>query len=87
MTTDASHQISDLADKYKYLFEDLLSALSRTSDKYHRIVQEYQQRFDRWAGYLGVFAAQQASLDSRLKSDPDIRDLVVQLVEILERNV
>jgi hypothetical protein len=89
MATDegTSQQIYDLAGNCEDLFGDLLSVLSRTSDRHYRIVQEHQQRFERWTGYLGVFAAPQASLDSRLKSDPDIRDLVIQLLEILERNI
>jgi len=84
---DTNHQIYDLAENCEDLFEDLLLVLLRTSDKQYRIVQEHQQRFERWTGYLGVFAAPQASLDSRLKSDPDVRDLVTQLLEILKRNI
>ncbi|KAK6348438.1 hypothetical protein TWF718_006232 [Orbilia javanica] len=84
---ETKQQIYDLAGECEGLFGDLLSVLSRTSEKDCRIVQEHQQRFERWSGYLGVFAAPQASLDSRLKSTPDIRDLVVQLLEVLKRNI
>ncbi|KAF3289921.1 hypothetical protein TWF970_003664 [Orbilia oligospora] len=80
-------QISDLAGECEDLFEDLQSLLSGISDKASRVVQGCQQRFERWASYLGVFAAPQASLDSRLKSTPDIRDLVIQLLLTLKRNI
>jgi hypothetical protein len=79
--------IRDHAGKCEDLYENLLLVMSRTSDEHYQIVQEQQQRFERWAGYLGVFAVPQASLDSRLESDPDIRDLVAQLLEILEKNI
>jgi hypothetical protein len=84
---EASQKIYDLAGNCEDLFGGLLSVLSRTSDKHFRIVQEHHQRFERWAGYLGVFAAPQASLDSRLRSDADIHDLVIQLLKILQRNI
>ncbi|KAK6525213.1 hypothetical protein TWF694_005359 [Orbilia ellipsospora] len=61
--------------------------MSRTSVKDYWIIQEHQHRFECWTGFLGVFAAPQASLDSRLKSAPDIRKQVIQLLEILKRNI
>ncbi|KAF3291491.1 hypothetical protein TWF970_000704 [Orbilia oligospora] len=84
---EADQQIYDLAQDCERLFGELLSALSVTSDKQYRVVLEHQQRFESWASFLGVFAAYQTSLDSRLKTTPDIRDLVVQLLEVLKRNV
>ncbi|KAF3929712.1 hypothetical protein AA313_de0207455 [Arthrobotrys entomopaga] len=83
----ADERIYDLAEKCEHSFEELLLAYSRVSDKEYRIVLEHQQWFDRWAGFLGVFAIQQTSLDSRLRNVPDIRDLVVQLLGILKRNL
>ncbi|KAI1085119.1 hypothetical protein F5B20DRAFT_575585 [Whalleya microplaca] len=40
-----------------------------------------------WAGYLGVFADEKAELNTRLRYSPDIRDLVVQLLNLLNRNL
>ncbi|KAF3938494.1 hypothetical protein ABW19_dt0205468 [Dactylella cylindrospora] len=89
MATDeeSDQLIYDLAGNCERLFEELLLLLPQTGKNEHRVVLEHQQRFERWAGYLGVFAAPQASLDNRLKSAPGIRDQVVQLLEILERNI
>ncbi|KAK6507675.1 hypothetical protein TWF481_006098 [Arthrobotrys musiformis] len=79
--------IHDLALECEDLFEDLQSLLSGTSDKDRRVVQGLQHRFERWANYLGVFAPPQASLDNRLKPAPGIRDLIVQLLLTLKRNL
>ncbi|KAK6535595.1 hypothetical protein TWF694_002050 [Orbilia ellipsospora] len=84
---EADQRIYDLAEDCEHLFEESLLAFSRVSDKEYRVVLEHQQRFDRWAGFLGVFAVQQTSLDSRLRNTPDIRDLVIQLLGTLKRNL
>lgn len=79
--------IHDLADKCDVQFENLLMLLSRTNNTDQRAFLEQQYRFEQWTRYLGVFADPQASLDSRLDSAPDIRDLVLELLVVLERNI
>ncbi|KAF3252188.1 hypothetical protein TWF192_004641 [Orbilia oligospora] len=48
------------------------------------LLQDYQQRFLAWTAYMGVFADTSISLDRRLKDQPDICDLIIRLLDILE---
>ncbi|KAF3311133.1 hypothetical protein TWF173_008586 [Orbilia oligospora] len=85
---EASYRIYHLAGTCDSLLTDLLSVLlqNKGTQKEYRVVQEYQQRFESWAGYLGVFAATQASLDNRLKYRPDIEEQVIKLLGMVKRN-
>jgi hypothetical protein len=82
----ARHQIYKLSEQCEGLFESLLIAIYRSNEQY-QVVQAHHGRFERWTGYLGVFAANSASLDTRLESSPEIRDVVIRLLEIIERNI
>lgn len=84
---DIDTSIFDQATKCDSLFEKRLSSLPGDAKERARIIEEQYQRFSRWAGYLGVLAEPQVSLDNRLKSVPDIRDWVLDLLEILETNL
>ncbi|PVH67866.1 hypothetical protein DL98DRAFT_600035 [Cadophora sp. DSE1049] len=46
-----------------------------------------QQRFELWASYLGVFAPYNVSLDRRLEYSEEIRNLVMQLLCLVRRNL
>lgn len=82
------HKIYGLAYQCNQLFQTLSSALSaRKATPEHRVVRDSHQRFELWAGYLGAFADPKASLDSRLRYSPEICDLVLQLLRILQRNI
>ena len=83
---ETSQQIYDLSGKCNNLFGDVLSVLSR-SDKHYQIVLGHRKQFEFWTEALGVFARLQVSLDSRLKFRPDIRDMVIQLLEVLKRHI
>ncbi|KAF3166453.1 hypothetical protein TWF788_011619 [Orbilia oligospora] len=82
-------RIYHLSRRCETLLTDLLSVLSQNQNTQTecRVVQEYQQRFECWAGYLGVFAPPQASLDSRLQYRFDAEDQVLKLLELVEKNV
>ncbi|KAK1763246.1 hypothetical protein QBC33DRAFT_248359 [Phialemonium atrogriseum] len=41
-----------------------------------------QERFRSWAAYLGVFALKNVSLDTRLRFEPEIRDLAMLLLDV-----
>ncbi|KAH8744344.1 hypothetical protein F5882DRAFT_313190, partial [Hyaloscypha sp. PMI_1271] len=47
----------------------------------------YQRRFISWASYLGVFAPVRASLDTRLREAPEVKELVILLLNVLRRNL
>jgi len=65
----------------------LFSVFLKTPRTHSRQISEYYDQFLSWAGFLGVFAAESASLDRRLKNDVDIKDLVLSMLRVLERNL
>ncbi|KAF3134094.1 hypothetical protein TWF569_010292 [Orbilia oligospora] len=74
-------RIYNLAIHCKELFAEYTSTdLPSAIDIFFR---EYEQRFLAWSAYMGVFADQSMSLDSRLKGRSDISDLVIRLLDLL----
>ncbi|KAI8689760.1 hypothetical protein NCS56_00239800 [Fusarium sp. Ph1] len=51
------------------------------------LVGELRGEFKTWAAYIGAFAVPRASLDARLISHSDIRDMVLDLIMVLEQNL
>lgn len=51
------------------------------------LAEELRGRFSLWAAYLGVYTAPRASLDARLDGHKKIRDMVLELVEMVQRNL
>jgi hypothetical protein len=80
---DGSGSIYDLARECACLFDEYLSAPRIHS----RFVEQNQRRFLSWVAFLGVFAPQDACLDTRLKYKPDVRGLVMLLLNVLRRNM
>ena len=75
--------IFHLARDCANLFEEYLSA-PRLQGK---VVALSQRRFFSWAKFMGVFAPEDICLDTRLKYKPDIRGLVMLLLNVLNRNL
>ena len=70
--------------------DDLFQEICRKEEVFpslKRHLDEYSDRFDSWASYLGVFAGQAASLDYRLRRHPDFQDMIARLLDILRRNL
>lgn len=44
-------------------------------------------RFKIWAGNVGVFAAGNASIDFRLRNDPDIKEVMIQMLTRLRKSI
>jgi hypothetical protein len=78
--------IYDLAETCETLFDQLLTVLSTAGEDHYQTAQQLRSSFERWAGFLGVFAAERVSLDRRLKSRPQIRDRFIRLLKVVERN-
>ncbi|KAF3145013.1 hypothetical protein TWF594_004591 [Orbilia oligospora] len=78
-------RIYNLAIHCKELFAEYTSTdLPSAIDIFFR---EYKQRFLAWSAYMGVFADQSMSLDSRLKGRSDISDLVIRLLDLLAESL
>lgn len=52
-----------------------------------RQAEDWQDRFNAWASYLGVFAEDSISLDRRLVNHPDIRGMIIKLLEVLRSSL
>lgn len=79
--------IYHLATECEGLFEKGASRGSLAEAGAVRLWEEYQERFTTWAAYLGVFAKRSLCLDRRLEHHPTLQDLVLQLLDILRRNL
>ena len=51
------------------------------------ILENQMGRFKIWAGNIGVFAAGNASTDYRLRQDQDVRDIMIQMLARLKKNL
>ncbi|KAI3320651.1 hypothetical protein HD806DRAFT_505789 [Xylariaceae sp. AK1471] len=81
-----AQDIYSQAQECKSLFISYLDA-SRAPRAYHKQLRESERRFLTWASFLGVFANEGASLDSRLQYTPEIKELVVSMLQVLRRNL
>lgn len=80
--------ISTLATVCKSNFSRSLAFMvSNKEGNYADILQKLQAKFVDWAGYLGVFAVESASLDHRLKRNQQYRDLVLLVLDMLNSSL
>ena len=75
-----------LASDCDSLFQEIHET-EKISPSLKRHLDEYNDRFDSWASFLGVFAGQTASLDYRLRRHQDYQDMIARLLDILRRNL
>lgn len=48
---------------------------------------EYQQRFNGWCTFLGVFANEITNLDYRLRNHEALQDMVIRMLDMLRQNL
>ncbi|KAI0452816.1 hypothetical protein F5B21DRAFT_505895 [Xylaria acuta] len=89
LEANEGQEIFDWARRCEELFRKLLSTLVGHGGigTHYRTVRDYCQRFELWAGFIGVFADGSVSLDNRLRFYPEVRDLVLRMLKLLERNL
>ena len=68
------------------LFDECIDEMHNSSESY-LIVEELRGRFRRWAAYVGAFAVPKASLDARLASHETIKEMVLDLIYMLQQNL
>ncbi len=78
--------IYDAAQLCSAQFEHHLQTADSASEDY-LAVEELRGRFSQWAAYVGVFAVPRASLDARLAPHEDIRDMVLELLFMIQDNL
>jgi hypothetical protein len=86
MSQDDMPTIYNAARRCSELFEDILGSTECGTSKYLR-AEELRGRFGLWTAYIGVFAAIRASLDARLDGFEKIREMILELVEMTQRNL
>lgn len=82
-----------MADKFQDIYttakdcKDLpAQCLSKKTAESEQLL-DHQRRFMSWASYLGIFAPVSASLDTRLREAPEVKELVILLLNVLRRNL
>lgn len=68
-------------------FGGLLNQIGTEAPLTQRLVTEYQQRYESWASFLGVFAKERLNLDRRLRHSPEVKSLVMQQLNLAKRNL
>ncbi|RFU23756.1 hypothetical protein B7463_g12581, partial [Scytalidium lignicola] len=79
-----STAIFDISDLCSNLFINILSKPEAASVL---VTEVLHHRFMHWASYLGVFAPNNVSLDTRLKYSESINQLVLQFLQIVYRSL
>ncbi|KAE8380327.1 hypothetical protein BDV26DRAFT_257809 [Aspergillus bertholletiae] len=85
MDPDEQISIFSAANMCMSNFDDLLCRLDQDSAT-RRLVEELRGRFNLWAAYVGAFAMPKASLDARLSLYPDLKCMVLELLDMVSRN-
>lgn len=88
-TEEDEHRIYLSAQHCEELFQRVLDALAKddAQRKHYRLLRDFHQRYGLWVRSIGVFADQNVSLDRRLESFPTLRNLVLQLLKLVEKNL
>ncbi|KAF3314545.1 hypothetical protein TWF173_004628 [Orbilia oligospora] len=74
-----------MAHDCRELFDKILDAPS--PPRVARLIREYQERFNAWTSFLGVFAGEDACLDHRLRNHSALQDMIIRLLDVLRRNL
>jgi hypothetical protein len=69
------------------LFQNLVSCNLPAVAEWAEVAEQQLAKFNLWADSLGVYAPFHAAADHRLRDQPDIRDLILSLLEILTTKV
>ncbi|KAG4444052.1 hypothetical protein IFR05_000512 [Cadophora sp. M221] len=84
LPTAEAHPVYDVARECDRLFKQCPQWLKGQLED---TISTSQRRFGSWAAYLGVFALKSASLDTRLRFEPEIRDLTMLLLDVLQTDL
>ena len=88
-THSSSSPLNRLACECEGLFDEIQNILTprKLEDGVVELCTDYQQHFAIWAAHLGVFAREGQCLDTRLRGNPDLEDLVVRLLSVLRHGL
>ncbi|PON20791.1 hypothetical protein TGAM01_v210299 [Trichoderma gamsii] len=83
---ESSQPIFDAAQLCTKHFEDYFKAADGAKGDNYLEMEEQWGRFNQWAAYIGAFAVPRASLDARLTPHIEIKDMVLELLDMMQDN-
>lgn len=86
-TDDDDKRIYNSALDCGTLFENLLTQFAQNNGQHYATLRDHHLRFEHWQEFVGALATEQASLDHRLKPYTEVRDLVLQMLQMLDSNL
>lgn len=86
MSQDESPTIFNTARLCSDLFERILESTECGRPLFLR-VEELRGQFHLWAAYLGVYAVPRASVDARLDGHKKTKNMLLELLEMVQRNL
>jgi hypothetical protein len=86
IVTNETGPILLLASDCDNIFQEIRGN-EKVSPSLKRCLDEYSDRFDSWASFLGVFTEQAVSLTYRPQSYGDFQDMIAYLLDILRSNL
>lgn len=83
------HMVYNSVRRCDQLFRTLRTTLSKYSNtiQHQLLLRDEHQRFEVWIGFIGALARQDVSLDYRLRYHPEIQELVLQVLGLLENSI
>lgn len=84
---EEDESIFHLAGQCEKSFSLVNAVLKAVNAEFTSLLEEYQYRFLTWTAYLGVFAERDVCLDRRLRHHPELQDIVVRYLDIVQRNL
>ncbi|KAK4071380.1 uncharacterized protein Triagg1_6041 [Trichoderma aggressivum f. europaeum] len=82
--TAEAQPIYDIAKECIVLFGKFLQ---QPKNQLTETISTCQRRFQSWTVYVGVFVHKSASLDTQLKLEPGVQDLVMVLLDVLQEDM
>ena len=87
MEAEQHPTIAECARTCLVSFEQCLQQLASAHPREHSYVEDQLARFAIWIDNIGIFAPGRASMDHRLREVPDIQDVVIGLLEVLDGKI
>ncbi|RKK31545.1 hypothetical protein BFJ66_g15795 [Fusarium oxysporum f. sp. cepae] len=83
VATESRQNIRTVTTECQSLFgEDVINNISISTH-----LRRAEHRFLLWASFLGVYANGQQCLDIRLQNSPEMRNLILLMLQVLKRNL
>ncbi len=87
LQNDQDESIYSAAIACSKLFNNLCLKSLETNELRCDVAEELCGRFNLWAAYVGALASPKASLDARLVDHSDVKDMILELLAMVKRNI